>query len=353
MRQILLSIVGIVMMGLCVVGRVQGHESIDKIEPDLLFKYQSADSAPKFMMPREFTVDREQNIFLFDYMSNRIVKFSPSGKPLTEFGQKGKGDHEFKHLTAIKVFKNRLLALDANGILTFDLEGNFLKRTSFPESVTCEFPKILSQTTFAGEWNHAAELKKILTLRDIKGPELSRLTAYDLRIFFPDLKKGEDFFLNDTYARFFLYDSLGKDGVVWARSDENRIFKFMGNKSIPLITIKATPVTFPKAEQARMRNQQAQLKKQMPSLHMYIPKVYPLIQKLFTGKNEIWVYLFSKERKGLLRFNHNGQENRFYQLPPDLKIRKARIKIIADRIYFMIPGRKSFKILTSPLPGLH
>ena len=352
MKQTFLVLIGVAIIGFSILGRLQGTIPTQTIEPTLLFEYQPADAKIQFKMPREFTIDEKENIFLFDYMSNQIVKFSPKGEFLLTFGKKGKGENEFKHLTAIRVFKDKLLALDTNALFTFDLQGKSLKKQSFKETVPCEFPRILTPDTFVGEWNHAPELKKILTLRNSGGDEIKRLTGYDLRKFFPELKMGEDFFLNDTYARFFLYDAVGKD-IVWARSDEKKIYKLQNKKSIPFINLNAAPVPFPEANRQKMTKQQERIKKQMPHLHMYIPRVYPIIQKLFTSKNEIWIYLFSKERKGLVRYDHHGKETGFYQLPADLNIQKARFKIVKDKIYIMIPLRKSFKILTAPVPIHH
>jgi hypothetical protein len=320
-----------------------------KIAPRLLFEKQ-AKAKNELRAVREFALDNNQNIYIFDYMSNHIYKFDQQGRLITRFGRQGKGEKDFKHLTAIEVQQGKLMALDSIALFTFDLKGNFIARQSFAAEVLCEFPKILGNYYFMGEQIVSKELKKVLTLRNQKGEEIRRLDSYELKDYFPDLEEGKDFFLNDTYARFYLYDSLEGGSVIWAASDNYCLSKVQDNKSLVWLKGRGTPVPFPQDQQKKMAAKRDAIRKNMPSLHMYVPTVYPLIQKLFVGEDEVWIFLMSQERKGLVRYSATGEEIGFYTLEADFDSLKARIQIHNKKLYFLVPERQAFKMYITPVP---
>ena len=88
----------------------------------------------------------------------------------------------------------------------------------------------------------------------------------------------------------------------------------------------------------------------MPFLHMYVPTHYPLIQHLFKGNQELWVYLRSTEREGLVRYSMEGKEIGFYTLEKAIDISKSRIKIYKGNMYFMVTQRKLLKMYLAPVP---
>lgn len=321
-----------------------------KIVPELLFRSEPQDPKYTISTARDFTLDHNRNIYIFDYMTNLINKYTHQGKRLLSFGKQGKGETDFKHLTAIKIEEKQLAALDSVAILFFSLEGKFISKQAFKDEVLCELPVMSRQKVFVGEQNVVNELKKVLTLRNFNGEELNRLTSYDLKEFFPELEKGKDFFLQDTYARFFLYDITGKGEIIWANSDQYRLYKYQNNKSVPFITKDAAPIPFPADQRKKMLDKQKSLREKMPMLHSYVPQYYPLLQNLFAANGEVWIYAASKERKGFVRYTPAGKEIGFYTLESDMDIRKARIKVFNKKLYFMVPQRKAFNVFTAPLP---
>lgn len=318
------------------------------IVPKLLLQNDGSDAAQRMVMPRNFTMDSDDNIYVFCYSDNGIRKYGPTGAFIVSFGKKGEGDKEFRHLMAIKVFGDTLTALDSVAALDFSRDGKFLKRRSFVDKALCNYPKLLPDGRFVGEQILEGELKKVLSFRDVSGREAARLAAYDLKEFFPGLVKGKDFFLSDAQTRSYLYDVDGADSIVWAASDEFKVYKYKDGKSTVFITGAGTPVAFPEDQRKKLEDRKARIAKSMPMMHQYVPNRYQLLQHVFVGDDgDVWVYVISAERTGLVRFSSKGKEKYFYKVEAEFDIPGSLIQVFKGKIYFMVPGRRAFKIYVS------
>ncbi len=321
-----------------------------KISPSLLLQNNPSNPAEQMPMPRNFTIDKDGNFYVFDYMDNGIRKYSPKGKYITTFGKKGKGEKDFKHLMAIKVSGGRLVALDSVAVFHFSLQGKFINRKAFTGDCICNYPQVFRNGAFIGEQIHAGKIRKGLILRDASGGELDIPVSYDLKEFFPTLEKGKDFFLGDYQTRSYLYALVEPGTVIWAASDKLAVYKYKDGKSTLIIEGTGTPQAFPPEQREKLEKRRVRAAKSMPLMHQYVPGEYQLLQHLAVGETGIWLYVKSRERTGLVRYSFEGKETGFYALEIDADMTRALMQVRDGQLYIMVPGRKSFKIYAAPEP---
>lgn len=323
----------------------------DTIKPELFF--QTREDVPEYSFPsaRDIAFDSEDSFYIFDYFDNTIKKYDSNGEHLMTFGGKGQGEGEFSHLTGIRIVGHQLLAVDSVGLLSFNLDGNFLNKKSFAQEVLTEYPAIFDEGDYVGQQIHASELKVILTFRSSNGEEYDRLAFYDIREFFPEIDEGEDFFLSNEQARSYLYALDQKGDILWAASDEFKIYRYREGKSIVVISEDYSQVPYPAEEKEAMLEKKGKVK---PPLFLYVPDLYQLIFHLLVGpEGDIWIYVKSMEKTGFLRYSAQGSLKGFYTLDADFDITEADqiVRIHDNRMYFLVKGRKSLKIYTADLPG--
>ena len=323
-----------------------------ELNPTLIFESSSEDENYSFTAARNMAMDSEGNLYVFDYMDNFIKKYDRSGQHVVTFGSQGEGEGQFAHLMDIRVFGDRLLALDSVGTLAFTLDGDFIEKTPFNEEVVCEFPQIREDGRFAGERYVPSALTKALTLRDPKGGELAQLAKYDLREFYPELEEGKDFFLQDYQAPFYLYSFQKNGSLLWAASNECTVYSHsVEDSSIASTTILSeefTPLPIP-ADQVAEMEENAERIRGNPMLHMYVPRFYQIVQHLLAAPSgDIWVYVLSAEKTGFLVFSPEGKLKGHYSVNAGFEMTRARIHMFGNAIYFFVPGRNSVKIHASP-----
>ena len=320
-----------------------------ELAPALIFESSSNDPDYAFTAARNMTLDGDNNLYIFDYLDNTIKKYDRNGAHVLSFGGQGEDPGQFSHLMEIRVFGDRLFALDSVGTLVFTLSGVLIDKTSFPEEIVCEFPRIAEDGRFAGERYSESELSKSLTLRDPQGAEIKKLAEYDLREFYPELEEGKDFFLQDYQARFYLYDFPAGGSLIWASSDECRVYSYTDGVSTPLLSEDLTPLPIPEDQVAAMEKR-AEAAKQNPMLHFYVPRFYQVVQHLLAAPNgDIWVYIMSVEKTGFLVFSPKGTFKGEYAVNADFDMTRVRIWIFDDAVYFFVPERRAVKIYSSPI----
>ncbi len=297
-------------------------------------------------------IDRAGSLFVFDYADYVIKKYGPDGQHLATFGGTGDERGKFTHLTNIRAVGDRLLAVDSRALNVFSLGGEFLERTPFPKEVLTDHPAILDDGGFVGSQIVAAELKKVLTLRRPDGTERARLASYDLREFFPELREGEDFFLAENQVRQFCCAVEADGAILWAASDDCRIFRFRDGASREVLAEKLTAVAYPEKDRQELEAKKA---KAGPPFFLNVPKNYQLVHHLLAGPDgDLWVYLKSLERTGFLRYSARGRFRGWYILDPpfDMTGPDLVVRIFADRIYFFVAERrKPLAIYVAEIPG--
>lgn len=294
---------------------------------------------------RDIAVAPDGSIFTFDYDEYKIRKHDRCGRLLVEFGGTGTGDGRFTHLTGLRVLGDRLLAVDSVGLLTFDLNGRFLGKQAFAAEITANFAVAFADGRYLGYQILATELKGVLSLRSSKGEELDRLASYDLKEFFPDLKVGQQFFLNDDYARNYIY-ALGPDGeVCWAATDSLRIHRYRDGASKVVYSEDVAAVPLSEAERSKLLERKSRIK---PPFYLCVPEFYPVLYHLAVGPGgDLWIYLKSRDRTGFLRLSSKGAVKGFAAISADFDAEKATVRIFGSRMFFIIDR----SLYAADLPG--
>lgn len=327
--------------------------TIGELNPVLMFESVSEDENYSFTAARNMAMDSDKNLYVFDYMDNFIKKFDQSGKHAVTFGGQGEGEGQFSHLMDIRIFGDRLMALDSVGTLAFTLNGHFIEKTPFREEVVCEFPQIYEDGRFVGERYSESELTKSLTLRNPQGSELLRLAEYDLKEFYPELEEGKDFFLQDYQAPFYLYSFRDDGRLLWTSSDACRVFAYSdggpSSRAITILSEEFTPLPIPADQFAEMEKNAERIRGN-PMLHMYVPRSYQIVQHLLVAHNgDIWVYVISAEKTGFLVFSSDGKLKAHHAVNADFDMTRARVHMYDNTIFYFVPGRNSLKIYSSPI----
>ncbi|MGB2908117.1 MAG: 6-bladed beta-propeller [Candidatus Aminicenantaceae bacterium] len=323
--------------------------TLGELDPTLVFESRSDDENYSFTAARNIALDAKKNLYVFDYMDNTIKKYDLQGAHIFTFGGQGEGEGQFSHLMEIRVFKDKLLALDSIGILTFTLDGDFVDKIPFQEEVVCEFPQVFEDGRWAGERYSQADVSKSLTLRDSQGAELSKLAEFDLREYFPELKAAEDFFLQDYQARFYLYSFREDGSLIWAASDECKVYAYKDGASSILFSNNYAAVPIPPEQIAEMEKS-AERAKANPMLHMYVPQSYQIVQHLLAAPNgDIWLYVISAGKTGFLVFSSEGKLKNYYAVNADFDMTRVKVQMFDKALYYVVTGRSSVKIYSSPI----
>lgn len=354
MKKLLIKLLVLIFSFCCATAGFAGSD-IQSITPELIFQSQKEDPNYQFRAARSFTLDEQDNLYIFDYTDYIIKKYDAKGKYITAFGGKGTEPGKFSHLMGIKVFGKILYAVDSIATSTFKLDGTLIDTIPFPKSghALGNYPGIAKSKQFVLEQIIAGELKKVLSYRDTKGKEVTRLASYDLLEYFPELKKEEDFFLGDEHADGYVYAMTPEGRIFWAETHRFQIYRFDtgNNKSGKVFSGTYTPVPFPAEQIEKLTRRKEQIRKQMPQLHSYVPKQYQLIYHLaVTPGGDLLVFLKSIEKTGFLLFSADGKPKGEFTVNADFDMLKVIIKLHKDKIYFMVPGRRSVKIYSAKLP---
>ena len=292
---------------------------------------------------RDLTVDQDGNIFIFDYGDYVIRKFDPFGTQLAAFGGTGEEDGLFQHLMAIEALGDSLLALDAGSVSVFNLAGEFLRRHSFVDTVTCDHPRLTSDGRWAGEWIVEETAEKVLTYRNQDGTEIGRLESYLLSEYFPGIEPGEMFFINPTQARSYLYDFDSDGRLVWVASDRLQVFRGEPGGRLQIFQATATAVPYPSEDVAALAERQAA---SGPPLFLNVPTEYQLIHQLIIDDaNDIWLYVKSQKHTGLLRLSPDGAITGSYQVDAEFDLMGARLTTANGRLYFLTVSREETRVL--------
>ncbi len=318
------------------------------LQPTPLFPGGTEDPNYVIPAPRDFTVDAEGNLYIFDYDEYRIRKYDPKGSHIVTFGTARDGSLLFAHLTTIRVTGDQLFALDADGVATFALNGELQKRTRRPTSVICDLPRLGTDGRFVGEQILEDELKVVLTLRDPSGAEIVRLAEHDVREFFPEIEPGDVFFLNPIQARSYHYDFLSDGRIAWMASDRFRLHIYDAGQSRAIVERTYTPIPYPEDERARLQEKKSRTR---PPLFLHVPKHYQLVHQLCVGESGlIWIHLMSQERTGLVCLAPTGEELGFYEVEGEFDLADCRIREHGGMLYFMVTDSGQVSVFTVPVP---
>jgi hypothetical protein len=315
--------------------------------PKVLLERSRSEEGDEYVGIRDITVDENSAVYAFDYMNYEIKKYNQEGKLLFTFGGSGDEDGKFKHLTGIRAVGGRILTVDSIGQSFFDYEGNFLKKAPFTKEVLTDLPAIFGDGSFVGSQILSDELKTALTYRSADGKEIYRLAFYEINEFFPGIKKGEDFFLDDTYVRAYKYALSPVGDIIWGASDILRIFRYRRGESRIVLEEKATAVPLSDDLRKSLLDRQARTK---PPLYTYVPDKYQIIHHILCGsEGDIWVYVKSEEKTGFLRYSNGGKFKSMYAIDADFDMMNVLVRIFNGQMYFVVNERAGVKVYSATL----
>ena len=327
----------------------KGLEKTGIIAPKVLLERSRSVEGESYVGIRDITVDESSAIYAFDYRNYNIQKYDMEGKPLFTFGGTGDEAGKFSHLTGIRAVDGRIFAVDFSGLSLFDYAGKFLKKRPYEKEVKVEHPAIFDDGRFVGSQILADELKTALIYRAADGKELNRLASYEINEFFPGVKEGEDFFLDNTYARAYNY-AISPDGnILWAASDVLKIYRFSGGESRLFIEETATAVPFPDELRKPLLDRQSRTK---PPLFTYVPDRYQIVHHLLCNPDgDVWVYVKSRERTGFMRYSKQGKLLGVFAVKAEFDMMKAIVRIFKSSMYFVVNERERVKVYSAKLPA--
>ncbi len=297
---------------------------------------------------RDLTVDHAGNVYVFDYGDYVIRKFDPRGGLLATFGGTGDEPGSFTHLMAIRAHGDSLLSLDEGSISVFELSGQLRSRRALTDTMLSDYPRIHPDGRWIGGWIIGETAERALTYRRADGSERVRLASYALADVFHGIEPGVDFFINSIQAPFYVYGFLPDGRVLWVVTDSSSVFVQQDLRIETFYEAQATPVSYPEDEIAAMEERQAQLP---PPLFMNVPQRYQLVHHLEVEETgDVWLYLMSQERTGLLRLSPTGTEKAFYCIETELDMLSARLTLANGRLYVMSSGREETAIYTMTIP---
>ncbi len=108
-----------------------------------------ADFSKKFFFarPMELVVNENGNLYVYDDLLNKIIKFKSDYNFDKMFGKTGQGPGDFSSIRKYKslgVFKNKIIVFDdkQNKLIFFSENGKFQKEIRFPPHINMVFPLI-------------------------------------------------------------------------------------------------------------------------------------------------------------------------------------------------------------------
>lgn len=315
------------------------------LSPDLTFEIGSEIGLTG---ARDLTVDRSGNVYVFSYDDYSIFKFDPTGKPLARFGGTGEEPGLFRHLMAIRADGDSVFALGAGALSVFDSSGNLRSHRALADTVVCDLPRLHVDGSWVGEWIIQETAEQALTYRNPDGTERSRLASYALGTHFPGLRAGEMFFINRMQAPGYLYGFQSDGRLVWMPTDHLTVYERQGDEDRVLYEVDATPVPYPEEEIRELEQRQETIP---PPFFLNVPRHYQLAHHLSVADTgDIWVYVMSVERTGLLRLSPNGREIGFYTMEADLDMLSTRLTVAENQMYFLVSSPEKTAIYNVAVP---
>jgi len=134
---------------------------------------------PGFAMSnRLFDIDKNGNFFFLESLKHRVLKFSPTGKFITQVGSIGQDDPGLYFPTAIKISGDTLYISDYYGrkLKCFSLDGGFKSVFNIPNSVSANYIDVDKDKIYVNsrvksvkEFNHS----HLISVYDEKGNKVT------------------------------------------------------------------------------------------------------------------------------------------------------------------------------------
>jgi len=109
----------------------------------------------------DFVVDKNENVYVADFIARKIKKYSPAGKLIKMFGKgEGEGPGEFKQIRSVEVDdSNNVYVADMsrNVVAVFDSAGTLIKEIKPKLRPAYLLASSMNEVYFLGFWNHKTD----------------------------------------------------------------------------------------------------------------------------------------------------------------------------------------------------
>jgi DNA-binding beta-propeller fold protein YncE/cbb3-type cytochrome oxidase subunit 3 len=166
--------------GTIYVAEVASNHRVQKLAPDGTFLAEWKGPDAGFYGPRRVATGPDDSVYVVDQGRTRIVKFSPDGHVLSNWGSKGSGDGQFNDPTSIAVdsTNGKVYVADPTNkrIQVFDQNGNFLTKWIIPEwGHPAGFENLLIDSKMGRVYASSVNIDAVLIF-DLNGTRVGNLT---------------------------------------------------------------------------------------------------------------------------------------------------------------------------------
>ena len=179
-RYMLIVLAGVILMS-C--SKKEENKITIKFEEAAKIGYETGTGDEMIGMAADFIVDKNENIYVADYLAGKVKVYSPAGKLIKLFGKgKGEGPGEFKEIRSIDLDNNGNLYVSdmSRGIVAiFDSTGALIKEFKSKLRPAYLIANSINEVYFLGFWNHKTD--KVLSKLDLskENPEMTAFKFCD------------------------------------------------------------------------------------------------------------------------------------------------------------------------------
>lgn len=260
----------------------------------------SNDKTREFTWPRFLDIDSKSNIYILDFPSASVKKFSKNGEFIKSFGRKGNGPGEMNSPYMLAVLNDIVYVTDP-GVLRmvkFDTEGNFKGNIQLKEGLPNFLQPVGKDKFIAFILDHKRVNDEVyqhfdLVLTNELFERIAVLNRY---------KKKYDPFKNTLLDRFSAY-AIGEDKIFVAKNSTSayriKVFDFTG-KLVYQITREYNKILFSKDELVELNS----------TLESFYKKVSPNRFPLITEKYKKAINMMFIDKYGRLLAASSVERNK-------------------------------------------
>lgn len=305
--------------------------SNDILSPDLKFNLiiKESEYDPNYVfgsMGVSMAIDSEGFIYLLDIQEGFISKYDINGKYILKFGRSGDGPGELPFLSFFNSCLDGNLfsySISNKVVNIFSKTGGLIKSYKIKDRLLN--PVFLKNGNIVypnSKWvdngrNDNSYFTRMLILDDNKKQQI--IKSYTDAKYRKTLSKVSTKVFQDnwTYCEDFVYAADSRNNIYYAITDAYQIWRYRAGKSELLIKDNLTPVQFnDKRMIAEIKKEEEMRGKRLEAKYfLTIPKNWQLIYKLTVDdKDNIWVYVKSRERNGLVKYSPDGVFQKYYKV---------------------------------------
>ena len=174
-----------------------------------------------------FNVDEEGCIYVTDWDSRRILKYSPQGKYLFSIGQKGQGPGEFQNVWQPRFnSEGNMYVSDyvVRRIIFYDKRGKFLRQVQMPQGFMDVF--VNSQGFYIATKSMeeaSSQERRYVTTYELLDPKFNTLVEFHRDIWVPKPRSGRDMTSRAKHFADTMFDSVFKPAAQLFLADDDRV----------------------------------------------------------------------------------------------------------------------------------